>query len=634
MSTGVTCQVLIDGVRAADGSPGEAPDAPAILEGLTVTWGRTDTMSQPEADSCSFTVSDPEGGEAFLGIYRTGARVDVNAYGLTQAATSTPTFTNPGFETATVTWVAGGAYTTRSSAHTNGGLSALLVTPVTLGQQGYVWLAPAPFHAPGTAPDAWDGIRTTVAGEVWTTTVDVRPARGTTAVVRPALFTGPYVSTGVPTGTAVTVLGDGAWHTVPITLPVDVDGQWLGMRVTFDGVGLAWDEHPAGMTWDTYGAGVTWDDTAVLYIDNADAITPSTPAVRTVLVFTGRITDVTASWDDSTGGPVAEVNAVGFTADLENRTIGGDPWPVEMVRVRSNRILNAAGLPIVAIIDSTIATTLLSWVDIDSQGAAGLLKEVATSVDSVLWPAVHRALGAYLRMEDPALREALLELAMDGTGHVAIVQSNPDAGFDLSACMILRDPVEWVQDVSDVVTRVAVTWKQQGVDDKGNPTTTDVTEYLIDAPLELLLGTRGVSVSTQLQAATDAQAVAARIKARTSPTGWRASGLSIDDDDVTSDAIGVATMLGLLGGSSRIGAPIIIGDMPGWAPSGSTTGVYLEGGTYAYVGGRWLLQLEASATTGVGDSVTWDELGPTWQWNQWAPQVRWNDLRGVSGPGT
>ena len=73
------------------------------------------------------------------------------------------------------------------------------------------------------------------------------------------------------------------------------------------------------------------------------------------------------------------------------------------------------------------------------------------------------------------------------------------------------------------MTRVAVGWLVQGVDDDGLPTTTEATEQVIDAPLEVEYGTRRVQVSTQLQDADDARDVADRILARTSVTDWRAT---------------------------------------------------------------------------------------------------------------
>jgi hypothetical protein len=59
-------------------------------------------------------------------------------------------------------------------------------------------------------------------------------------------------------------------------------------------------------------------------------------------------------------------------------------------------------------------------------------------------------------------------------------------------------------------------------------------------------------------------------------------------------------------------------------------GVYLEGGTYRFVGGRWVVELLVSSASGLGQSAQWDQLDPTWTWDQWDPAITWNDLRGVA----
>lgn len=629
MSTGVSCVVLVDGVRAADGCIDAPGDAPTILDALSVTWGRSDTMTQPPPDSCSFSVVDPVGGDAFTSIYRTGRRIDVLALGDTTPAPPVGTFLNPGFETPSVTWAATGGTAVRGPARVYSGSQALRVTPAP-GQPVTLWLAPGVFQPAGTNPSAWDDIPQVGNRQTWTGTLSVWVPLGSTATVSGALFSGPYATAGVQLGPVQTVLGDGAWHSLVTEYTLTQDGKWLGFLVVLNPTGATWDQMGPSLTWNAVDPSLTWDEMGLMLIDDVQVMTPGESAAKRVLVFTGRITDISASWDDSLGAPVAEITASGFTADLENRLIGSEPWPVESVTTRSQRILTLAGLPITIDIDSTIAPTLLSWVDVDRQGATGLLQTVATSVDGVLWAAAHQALGAYFRLEDPALRAALLTLQLDGSNVIVIVRTNPDAGYDLTACVILREPLSWVQDVSDVATRASVTWKVQGLDNEGNPTTSDATESVVDPALESQYGTRNVSVSTELQAATDAQAVAQRIMARATPEGWRATGLAIDDEDVTGGPEGAALMLGLLDGTSRIGAPIVIGDLPAWSPAGGTTGVYLEGGAYQYVGGRWVLALTVSVATGLGISASWDEMGPSWQWNQWDPAISWNDLRGVS----
>lgn len=58
----IGCELWVDGARYADGRTGEDPAAPFALSGLSVIWGRTTTVDQPEPSTCTFDISDPPGG--------------------------------------------------------------------------------------------------------------------------------------------------------------------------------------------------------------------------------------------------------------------------------------------------------------------------------------------------------------------------------------------------------------------------------------------------------------------------------------------------------------------------------------------------------------------------------------------
>ncbi len=378
-------------------------------------------------------------------------------------------------------------------------------------------------------------------------------------------------------------------------------------------------------TWAT--ATGTWQDVAAVYVDDVTVLAPAAGTEHTVLVFSGRITNLTAAWDDGIGGAAVDVTAADFTADLDNRDIGDEPWAVEAMGDRFNRILALAGMPVTADIDPSVYGIPISWRDVDNQAATGLLQDLATSVDAVMWSAVHQTTGAYLRVEDPAGRVALYRLELvDGV--VQVVDISGGTGTVLSACDVLRDPIQFVQDVSDITTRAGVTWLEQTVDDDGQPGTTEHTVTVIDADLETLYGTRRVGVSTELQAQADAVDVANRLMARLTASGWRASGFTIDDDDLDQ----AADLLLLLDGTSRIGLPARVTDLPPWSPAGPVLPVYVEGGKYRYDDGRWVLDLNVSSARGQGQSVTWAELDPTWAWDQVDPELSWAGVYGVAGP--
>ena len=170
MTTGISCVVLVDGVRAQDGSPGDDLSQAVVLENLAVTWGRSDTMTQPDADSCTFDVMDAAG-DGFASTFRTGSRIDVLAFGERGGSASEATFTNPSFEDAAQTWSVTSGTATRSAARVSTGAYALAVVPNAPTSTPVLLLAPAPFESAGTNPDAWDDIAQTSLGETWSASV-------------------------------------------------------------------------------------------------------------------------------------------------------------------------------------------------------------------------------------------------------------------------------------------------------------------------------------------------------------------------------------------------------------------------------------------------------------------------------
>lgn len=499
-----------------------------------------------------------------------------------------------------------------------------------------VQLAPAAFVPSGTSPDAWDSIPATSPGQTWDYGARVRAAPGALVEVRPILYHAPWSNAATVVDLPLVFVGDGNWWTVEGTFVPDVPGRWIGVEVTTFPAGRAWDEHPPTLTWDAYGAGVTWDATGRLDVDDVAVLAPADGTVRTVDVFVGRVTDVEASFDEGIGAAVVKVTAVDLIADLENRYVGDEPWPAEPLGTRAVRVLTLAGGGVPIDIAPTLAPLVVSWRDVDRQGAFGLIGGLAVSSDGVLWPAAHAATGAYLVLEDTAERAPLREVALVGGVVTVITTTDPDVdALHLSACDLLREPVTWTQTVADVLTRASAGWKEQTLDDEGNPATADHTETVIDAPAEMTFGPRAASVSTELTTAGDATNVATRLLARSGSSDWRAQGITLDDRwNTDSDAADVTVLLDLLDGTRRIGAGLLLSDLPGtWTPITGDAPVYVEGGTYTFDQGAWVLELTVSNARGQGQSAAWDEMTPTWQWDQWDPAVSWNDLRGAAAPG-
>lgn len=837
MPTGIGCHVLADGKLLLDGStdPGTSP---VVLSGLEVAWGRETTVDQPEASTCTFEIDDPVGGRAFLDQLRTGTRIDVLASGSIYPDPTEPVWPDPGFETALPGTTRSNALVSRSTRRSSSGTYSLRLDPVDASRRATVIIAPAPYSTPGDAPDAWDAIPTTAAGQTWSYGATIYAPPGAQLLIRPVLFAGPYAGMAtVVNSSSYSIAGDGDWHTFTQSFVPTISGAWVGLQVSSYPTGWTWDQVPPTWTWDSLapdpttvltnlftnpsfelgttgvlrtsailsivqeaapsaagayslevtatdaptaftgvgqviavtagqwvasafavlpagasyryrvrylayddaGAQIgasaysdyatvaadtwatvpggswqapdgavsaraylyvhaldsdtppagaqyltdawiaaaaetaaeaqaaldpyfdgdtpdtdtttfawtdapnaststatpaavlpadwTWDDFGAVFVDDVSVLAPAEGTISSVLVYSGRIVSLEASWDD---GPVVKLSCVDFTADMDNIDVGEQPWAVESMSSRFQRIIAATGMGVTADIDESVAGILVSWRDVDASAATGLLAELADSVDAVMWSATHAVTGPYLRVEDPTNRPSVASLQLvDG---VVTVVANPDIGpaLKISACDVLRDDVEWTQDVQDVVTRAAVSWQEQGVDDEGKTTTTERTVTLVDEPAEAQYGARSLSLSTQLQAEADAAVVADKILARTSISGWRASGLVIDDatlDDATEDDIN--RLLTLLDGTSRNGLALNLVDLPSWSPTGPVVGVYLEGGKYTFEDGVWVLDLTVSNATAQGASATWDDLDPTWTWDQFDPAMTWDDLRGV-----
>jgi hypothetical protein len=640
MTTGIGCTVYADGVRLADGSPSDDPRAPNVLSGLEVAWGRDTTVDQPEASTLTFALADPDGGAAFSDRLRTGTAIEVRASGTVYPDPTESTFPDPGFETGLPGVVRSNATVTRTDRGAPSGGYALRLDPIDGARRASVVIAPAPFVAAGTEPDAWDAIPATAYGQTWSYGATVTAPPGAAVLVRPVTFWGPYADAGevVASAPALAVTGTGAPQTVAGTFTPNVDAQWVGLEVMTYPTGLAWDQVSPDVTWDDL-AGLSpsgrtdwqWDDLGAVLVDDVQVLAPASGVVSEVLVYAGRVVSLTLSWDE--GDPTVAVSCVDFVADLDNVNVGEEPWLAEPMGDRFNRILGLTGLPITAEIDASVGAIPVTWRDVDRQAAGGLLAELAESTDAVMWSATHLVSGPYLRVEDPTNRPSTYVLALvDG---VVVIIANPDDTtadlLPLSACDVLRDDVEWTQDTSDVVTRATVTWQLEGTDDDGKTTTEDQTVEVIDADAEARQGVRGLSLSSQLRTAADATEVAERLLARTSVTDWRASGLVIDDlaleDTTDADVTG---MLTLLDGTSRNGLGLRLDDLPAWSPSkGKPVAVFLEGGKYTFEDGAWLLDLIVSNGTAQGASATWDDLDPTWTWDQFSPAITWDDLRGV-----
>jgi hypothetical protein len=626
----VTCEVYVEGTRLADTGADYLDSVPTVLAGLSHTWGRADVVSQPEAASCSFTVADKGSDADFLGLLHVGRQVSVYAAGqIGSAAVPADVAVDGDFETtdpAGRVYAAGGTVAVDPRAST--GARAFAVT--TAGSVCTVWVPPAPY---GSTASDWDGVPNVSAGDTWTVVLSVWLGPGQAGAWQPALYGSPTGHTGTVQGAPVPVPNVAAYRAVSAVWAVP-DGAgygWAGgaLQVTL----AAWTAATGAWT----AAPGSWADWGTTLIDTLHVQAPPA-AVRRVLMFTGRITDLDASHTGA--GVQVAVTASDWTVDLGNDNIGDTPWPVQSIATRVGRIRALASIPVAVDVDPVPAALQVTWRDVDSQPVLGLLDELATTADAILWSAFSGSRGFYLWMEDPARRQSFGVLAWDPVRQLVVITGNarPAAGVTLSACDVLAEPVHFAQDVADVITRVDLTWQQQTVDDQGNPAPTEQHVQIVDANAEtpagqggLGYGVRKMDISTQLISEADGADVANRVLNRSRALGWHADGLTWDTEiPAQFTDTGRDTLLDLLDGTRRIGMPLTVTDMPAWTPAGPTLDTYLEGGTYSFDDGRWVLAMTITPSGMTGYSALWVDLDPAWHWNQMDPAITWADCWGVT----
>jgi len=622
--------VWCDGVQLSDGRDVDSL-APMVLSGLRVQWGRSTILDQPAPATCVLTLLDALGGQSFrelVGIGRTlSVRADATVYPAPGAVVLMDhQFTAPPLP----------PLVAENGSASLGGTGALKLVADKATQPVVLDFTPGPSESQGGNPAAWDAVPRPKAGQSWAAAVLVTlPAAfagytGWRAAAYPLDYLAPWQRGAQRSDIPLNVTGAAVTY-------VPTPDAWQGIRVVVSPTGPAWNELDR-TPWNALDSR-SWLDLSTFAVDNVKLTAPGAGTQRSGLVFSGRITDMEARFDTGSGATLIDITAQDQRSELANRDVGDEPWLAERLDTRFARIVTLSGQPIKYQIDSAPAPLQVSWRDVDRQGALTLLQELAISADSVLWCATSLTTGPYLDMEALGQRPALSGLSQGASGIVTIGPMDSVPGqVTLDACDLSRDPVRWVQDVADVSTRVAVTWREQTLNDKGQPAPTDSVVTTADPVLEARMGTRRVAVSTQLAAQADAARLAANILGRTSSPGWRISGLTWDalvSDAMTSDQL--TRMMTLLDGTTRNGCPVLVTNLPPWSPVDGRAQVplFVEGGTYTSHDGAWQLDMITSAPTAAGVSCKWEDMPSTphpvtaWRWQDFHPSIRWVDLSGV-----
>lgn len=580
----ITCSLAINGHKVADSSSSLADGKTTVLDGLSVEWGRTTRLDQPNPATCRARLALPaiDISDA-LDELSPGLPVEVTA--VYQAdRTSSRVLSIP------------------SETLTAG-------QPVRAVQRIY---PPAPFAQQGRDPDSWDHIPRVNERTELTVTIALEIPRLTTVTARPIYFTGPWPTAYTQGPICLTATSSGT-YTRTITTPIS--GRWIGLLVTFTPNGPSWQQMPA--RWPTYKE--RWNEYAQctireLRLDRTDQPT------YIATVFTGRISDVPVTYSHTLHRPVANLTAVEFPAEMANMRIGDQPFPSETAGTRIRRIIQLSGLDIKTVIDEYPASRRLAQLDIDSRDPWSLLTSIAHSTGAIIWPATHATTGPYIRFEDLDQRRALYALKIPQTGSITIEAAEANA-VKVPARSV-HNNVTIKRDTTDLATVVKISWKEVTRNDTGEIETHDHAEYA-QAPARLAAyGYRSLSISTDLDSHAQAQELANKTLARTAPGGWQIPAATWVTTLPETDPLSV---IAALDSTRRIGLPVIITGVANWVPGSPSIPVYLDGGSYVFTKRAWTLNLNLTRAATPANALIWRQMPSQAVWSRFT-QLKWADL--------
>lgn len=579
------CTLSIAGYQLTGSTPAGA------LDTVKVTWGRRDSVSQPSPSTASCRVLLPEDPTNYADMYSIGRTVEINSR---VQVWKEGTARRLDLANATIegTTIAAGRYAPPAWANR--------------------FLAVIPPASPTSTIGAWDEIPTASEGQTWNTAITLTLSETPSYVeIRPAYYQSPSAYPYL--GDAIAHVTDAATITLaaPFTPPPRLSGYWVGLAVIAQPVGKSWITEE--VAWNQESA--AWNALNTIAIANASITAPAKADSIDVNVFTGTITDTSISLDTSLNRPVMNITASDILADLSHRRIGSDPWPTHTLSQRVAAVIRELGTPVRTEIDPAPAARTLAWKDVDSQPAASILSAAATSTSSLLWASSHRTTGPYLKFEDPARRLALGRLTFDGS-KVKITSSTPAA--QISASCIPRAGVTVDRDNADSATIARLTWKEPGVNEKGERILTERTISVKDDDAIARIGYRDISISTELINRSDAEAALSAFYRSHLPGSYTLPNLTIDTA-IRSERIDRQTLAAMLDATRRMGLAIRITDLPRWMAVPSTLTAYLDGGTYTYSKRRWAIQMALTRPESIGAGLAWNQAPAGLAWNQAAP---------------
>ena len=322
-------------------------------------------------------------------------------------------------------------------------------------------------------------------------------------------------------------------------------------------------------------------------------VTTTLPTGQSVR-FKGRVTDISQGWDDAGPAtpdrPVAQVIATGSLADLGRRVVGDAPWPQQLDGARVAAILAAAGVT-VSPATSDPGTVQILPRDVDSQPALDLAQAVASDAGGLVW----------------ALRAG--EIRYADANH----RRNTVAAMTLDACDVLVTPT-WRRTTEGLINDVSIGYGVAPEGDDGG----EQPRYLADRPAsKATFGTYGVSVSTQLAALEDAQAMGDLLLVRISAPVWLLGALPLDVANLSE--ADTAALLGL-----EMHSLLTVTGMPAAGSVPTSALLWVEGWRETLAWGVHSLELVVSGYCRTSPPPRWDDVNPATTWDS-VGAITWDD---------
>lgn len=346
-------------------------------------------------------------------------------------------------------------------------------------------------------------------------------------------------------------------------------------------------------------------------------------------VFYGHVSDLSVSRDEVADAMV-QATAIDPTARFSSVTIGDEPWPQESVAARRTRIRNLVGgdsaflWPAIPTGLHKVTAYPVIAKDVDSQPAWDLVTDFLWGLGTVAWPVPGPA-------GQPAIKQTPNGPSPTGSTDTRSSRGIPVADFTtgsgakiptvcLDACDLDLEGVEFTARPEDIQQDVRVTWGRDE-DEEDTNVTAGVYVLKADPPrpswdagriLEITSDVAGDALTGRTRAQYVAQnwsyQLGSGVQAIVDP--WRVGAVRLDPDTVTAMLAFHEAMQRLLDVQTRISHAVLLQELPDWSPWRATGSVSpagwkkgdtvtnilatVQGGTYEFTDGRWLLELNLS----------------------------------------